>query len=166
MGLSLPEYLARLKRHRFGRFVVFARRNYLRQAVSQAVGDATLAWHTRVALERPTTVRLDPRRVSFGARAVPLLERFAALDEHYRRLFALLPRHDTLCLTFEEHIERDPRVAYQRICDWLGVDPEPVTIRYRRTNAFPLRDIVSNYDEVREALRGTRYAWMLEDDAT
>jgi LPS sulfotransferase NodH len=163
MGLSMPEYIARLKRHRFGRFIVFVRRNYLRQAVSQEVGNQTLAWHTRVDLERPTSVRLDPRRVSFGDRALPLLERFEALDEHYRRLFELLPPRDTLRLTFEEHIERDPRIAYETICDWLGLVPEPVTIRYHRTNPFPLRAIVTNHDEVCETLRGTRYAWMLGD---
>jgi len=36
-------------------------------------------------------------------------------------------------------------------------------IKLRKTNPFGYEDMVTNFDEVREALAGTEYEWMLNN---
>ena len=69
-----------------------------------------------------------------------------------------------LQLTYEEHISIDPTVGYRAVCDFLGLQAPPVVMRLRKTNPFPLQDIVQNWDEVVDALSGTEYAWMLTQE--
>ena len=67
-----------------------------------------------------------------------------------------------LHLVYEDDIEQSPKVAYEKVCEFLGVEAVEVECLYQRINTAPLSEIIENYDEVREYLRGTRYEAMLE----
>jgi len=75
----------------------------------------------------------------------------------------LLMGRDVLDLTYEGDVAEDPRRAYRRICDFLGVNDEPVEIRYGRTTPQKLTEIIENFDEVKAALAGTEFEWMAEE---
>jgi hypothetical protein len=76
---------------------------------------------------------------------------------------ALLADKDVLQLTYEDDILKDPRIAYRRVCGYLGLEPCPAFVRHARSNPFRLDEIIENYDEVKQALSGTEFEWMLED---
>ncbi|MEN8239769.1 MAG: hypothetical protein ABFR53_11285, partial [Actinomycetota bacterium] len=85
------------------------------------------------------------------------------LAEGERALRELLPPSDTLWLTYEDDIERDPSIAYRRVCGLFGVTPSDSEPALAQTNPFPMEEIIDNYDEIYELLDGTEYAWMLSD---
>jgi hypothetical protein len=58
------------------------------------------------------------------------------------------------------------RAMLARVTNWLGLpdtfpDVRPV---YEKQSFLPLDATIANYDEVRTALEGTRWAWCLEDE--
>ncbi|MEN8240250.1 MAG: hypothetical protein ABFR53_13740, partial [Actinomycetota bacterium] len=121
LGLTLPDYISILQGLGFNRFVALHRRNYLRRVVSGAIGRASGTWHrTRGSATTSASITLDPHKVPFGPRK-PLLDVFAELSEGERALRELLPPSDTLWLTYEDDIERDPSIAYRRVCGLFGV---------------------------------------------
>lgn len=67
-----------------------------------------------------------------------------------------------LHLVYEDDIEQSPKVAYEKVCEFLGVKAIEVEYRLQRLNPQPLSEIIENFDEVREYLSGTRYEAMLE----
>jgi hypothetical protein len=75
----------------------------------------------------------------------------------------LLVGRDVLDLTYEDDVAADPVRAYRRICYFLGVKNEPVEIRYGRTTPQKLTEIIENFDEVKAALAGTEFEWMLAE---
>lgn len=167
LGVDLDDLVDALERGGTERWVLLHRRNYLRRVVSGAVGRERGSYHQRRA-DGPAElvqVTLDLDDVPFGPGA-PLLDVFDELARGERELGELLAGRDTLWLTYEDDIEQDPRRAYERACEFLGLPVQDVDVRLRRTTPFPLSAVVSNLDEVRRALDGTRYAWMLDDEGT
>jgi hypothetical protein len=54
-----------------------------------------------------------------------------------------------------------------QVADWLGIaaDFPKTQPRYRKQSVLPLPDAITNYGEVAEALRGTDFEYVLEDEA-
>jgi hypothetical protein len=103
---------------------------------------------------------LDPQAVYFDDKPVRLLDALEFTTERIELARRLLDGNDTLCLTYEEDIAEDPSRGYRRACEFLGVEPEPVEIKYGRTTPFPLSDVIENLDDVRAALARTKFEWM------
>ena len=66
-------------------------------------------------------------------------------------------------LVYEDHIEHDPRNAYRKVCDFLGLHAVDVDLRFRKMSPGRLADLIANLDEVRDCLSATRFAWMLSE---
>lgn len=166
LDLDLPELVEELKAGGVDRWVLVHRRNHLRRVVSGAVGRARGSYHQRRSDGPSELVRvtLDLDDVPFGPGA-PLLDVFEELERGERELRQLLDGQPTLWLTYEDDIERDPTVAYERVCDFLGLERRPVEVRLRRTTPFSLEDVLENHAEVSALLEGTDREWMLERDA-
>lgn len=162
LDLSTEVYVERLHALGFSRFILLRRKNYLRQAVSAGVGRADERRHIKKG-EKAEVVRikLDLERTILATGTIPLLQRFAEFDALYDTFDRLLTGDEVLRLTYEDHIEQNPRVAYEKICTFLGLPVEPADIKLRKTNPYPLSDILLNYDEVAALLRGTEHEWML-----
>ena len=62
-----------------------------------------------------------------------------------------------------DDIQNDPRLGYRRICDFLGIQPQRVSVSYVRTSPFPINALLRNHHMVAKALRDTPYEWMLHD---
>lgn len=163
LRLDTAEYVERLRELGFSRFIVLRRKNYLRQAVSAAVGQADERRHISKE-EKGKIVRIDfdVERTPLMKSALPLLQRFEEFDALYDTLDRLLGDDEVLRLTYEDDIEQNPKVAYEKICSFLGLPSAPAEIELRKTNPYPLSDILLNYEEVAALLRGTEYEWMLE----
>lgn len=156
------EYVALLEKLGFNYFILLNRRNHLRRAVSVAIGSKTGQWNTFHAHDvKKTTARLDPERfISYG-KEMTLKNYFRSLDETYATLKKRLNGNNLLELSYEDDIQKDPQIAYQKTCHFLDIEPEPVTVRLQKINPQPISRLVENFEEVALSLKGTEYEWML-----
>ncbi|NEQ31905.1 MAG: hypothetical protein F6K04_13025 [Leptolyngbya sp. SIO4C5] len=165
MNTVPAQYISDLRQLGYRHFIGLKRQNYLRQYVSEKVGQQKgKVWHqpagTQAQLE---PITLDTDCVRFGYYQMPLLDSFAERDRGYAELEAILAGDRALWLTYEDDILNNPKQGYQRVCDFIGLPVHPVTIKRSRTNPFPLQKILRNFSEVEACLQGTPYEWMLYD---
>lgn len=159
---TTPEgYVDLLEELGFTHFVLLDRSNQLRRAVSTAIGSKTGVWNTFGAPHGRTAVHIDITRFHSYGLYTPLTEWLASLEATYSTLRKRLQGRRLLELTYEDDVERDPTIGYQRVCDLLGIAPHPVQVRLKKMNPYPVHELIENYDEVAQALSGTPYEWML-----
>lgn len=163
LDMTLAEYVAWLERRGFSKFITLNRKNYLRRVVSAIGLREKGVTHVRQHRTDVTAAPLDVNNVPIGIANLTLLGYFEVLDAHYVELAQVLTGRDVLDLTYEDDILNDPRAGYERVCEFLGVNIEPVEVKLGRTNPGTLRELIANLEEVTATLRGTKYAWMLED---
>lgn len=161
---TLPDFLHDLRSLGFGHFVVLRRKNLLRKVVSSLIAHGDQAYHLeggpRLEVRQ---VRVDPDRIRIDRDEKPLLAFLEDFTRRFDELDRLLAEDEVLRLTFEDDVAPDPRIGYRRACDYLGVEAREVEPRYTRTNPAPVREQISNVHDVRAALRGSPFEWMLED---
>ena len=69
--------------------------------------------------------------------------------------------HKRWTLYYEDIMER-PEREYRQLLEFLGMRPEKLSVATRRQNPEPVRDLVANYDELREAFAGGPYASLFD----
>ena len=145
------------------RFIVLRRKNYLRKIVSSLAARQRGQWFARDG-QALKAVHLDinPERLCIDGDAQPLLDYLRDWDAQFEQLDVALAGENALNLTYEDDIERDPLVAYRKVCSFLGLQAGTPEIHFHRTTAGPLGDMVTTLDSVRRALAGSGYEWMAE----
>lgn len=166
-GIALGAFLDELRQEFSGqgncRFIVLRRKNYLRKIVSSLAARQRSQWFAKPGARlKPVRLEINPERVCIDGDAQPLIDYLQDWDAQFAQLDAALMSEGALPLTYEDDIEQDPRVAYRKVCAWLGLPPEAPEVRYARTTAEPLADIITTMAAVRTALSGTAYAWMAD----
>ncbi|MEB3355734.1 MAG: hypothetical protein VKK04_03245 [Synechococcales bacterium] len=146
-------------------YIRLQRKNYLRVILSKEIAKVTRQWHLQKGAARPTSIYLDTTSIPFGFTSdrQPLLDCLEEMDRAYRELDAALAGQSVLSLTYEEDIAQNPKVAYERCCQFIGLKPADVEVAIRRTNPFPLADLIENFSEVEQLLAPTPYVWMVYD---
>lgn len=163
-SIRLNEFVQQLSDLGFDRFIVLKRKNFLRKIVSSAIALQTGRYHQPTRSKQLLTqISVDPLAIRVDGNTTPLLERLEKFDNDFNELATLLQGRKVLELSYEDHIEADPRVAYRMACDFLAITPKDVAIRYSKTNPYPLRELIRNFEDFAESLRNTRFEWMLED---
>lgn len=166
-GIPLHEFVTEL-RDELGaggrcRWIVLRRKNYLRKVVSSLVARQRGQWFARPGQAvQPVSIAIDPARVCIDGDVQPLVDYFRDWDAQFDQLDAELAAQNPLQLTYEDDIEPDPRIAYTKVCGFLGLEPGTPDVRYRRTTPQPLAEIVTTLDAVRRALADSPYQWMAE----
>lgn len=161
---DVSHYIEFLIQNNFSKFIILKRKNYLRRAVSDLIGQKTDIWHSNTTNVKVITVKIDITKYRIGNTFKPLLQHFYDLDRHYEFLQNSLIDHELLLLSYEDDIMKDPFIAYRKSCEFIGVDTQHPMIRFSRTNPFPITQMVENFNELRKALQNTPYEWMLFDD--
>lgn len=165
IGYSPDSFLHHADSLGFTHFILLDRKNRLRTMISSIIAHQNEALYhidsnTKAQLTR-VTINVNEVKVDFDVK--PLLAYLSDYDGDIDALKTLLESRNSLHLTYEQDIQMDPRRAYHRICDFLALQPVDVSIKYARTNPFPICDMIENIEEVRQALHGTPYEWMLDD---
>lgn len=161
--LSWRTYFEFLDRLGYQYFIVIKRNNLLRHLASQQVSRLKNLWHVRsipsepTKIEIPLNVKTPPETV-----AVPLVDYLDEFSKWAANVYQGLDGKPLLKLCYEDDIEHFPLAAFERICNFLGLEPEPVRIEYKRQNPWPLPEIVKNWKEVYDTLKNTDHAWMLD----
>jgi len=163
INLELNEYVSHLRKLKFKKFIILHRENYLRRAVSAEVGRQTKRWHTNENIQNLKKITLKVDSYPTGGHYEPLLDLFVSIDKYYNTLNNLLIDDDTLSLTYENDILVNPEIAYAKVCKFLSITEESPEINLKRTNPFLLKDMIENFDEVKEYFADTKYSWMLDN---
>ena len=85
------------------------------------------------------------------------------LDEEIKIIKSLLQDKPLLELIYEEDIYHNPVAAYNKVCDFTGIQRFPVKVDLKKPNPFPVMDLVSNYKEVKHYFKDAPYAWMVNE---
>lgn len=155
LGTGAVRFLERLHEDGY-RFVLLERRDYLQQAMS---------WY-RVQTE-PFHFRKgeDVRFVPAVVDPQVLLRATAENEEAARSVREMLGGLPRLTLTYEDDLldEADRAKTLDRVCDHLGISRGEMASDLVRVTPRRTRDMLSNWDEVAAAFRGTRWARLVEE---
>jgi len=161
----LAMYLEGAEKLGVRRFIVLRRRNTLRKVVSSLVAHQKNQFHIPADRQAaPTAITIDVNSVAIDRDRKPLIAFLEDYESCFGQLRTLLSARAHLELVYEDHILTDPSVAYRRTCAFLEINPENPRVRFGRTTPFALRDVVTNLGEVRQALSGTPFEGMVEDE--
>lgn len=182
VGLSLDQFVTEMKKMNFDHFILLHRQNQLRAIISHLRAMQQGFWHKNMqnrpgvngssALTKSNgtssskSVSIDVNAVNMGGnrydKPLPLVEHMNAVEQNFAWLNELLVEQPTLDLVYEEHIEQDPTDAYGKVCEFLDIVPTEVEVQLKKTNPWPIEELITNYDEVADTLAGSPHEWMLK----
>ncbi|MGF1524206.1 MAG: hypothetical protein ACFBSF_17950 [Leptolyngbyaceae cyanobacterium] len=163
-NIDIADYIDYLNRRNF-LYITLVRKNFLRSIVSNTIMFSSLKAKTHNRSDEKaklTEVKLDVKRTRYNGYEKTLFEHLEIHQRNFRDFEKRLPAQNVLKLTYEDDISHDPRNAYQKVCKFLGVQYKDLPIRLSKTNPFPLSKILVNYEEVKDYLINTDFAWMCE----
>ena len=152
--------------------ILLRRRNGLRRIVSHLraaqSGQYVLNYSSAIGQSSPISIPLEGIVHGFGTRTLlGWLEEYErghkAMQDCLDLMCKLHPDFSLLAIDYEDHIEPDPRIAYRHVCDFLDLTVHDVDLRHRKISTGRLPDLIANFDEVRDCLSPTRFAWMLSE---
>lgn len=163
LGYALGDFLDGLRGVGVRGFIVLERRNLLRKVVSTMRARMHGVWHRRVGHDAPSApVRIDVEAVEIDRGCQPLVATLERLADFAPRCAQLLDGEDHLRLVYEDDVRDDPGRGYHRICRYLGIEPVHVEPAFVKMNPYPLAQLVENLDDVRAAVAGTAFEWMVD----
>ena len=165
IGQARESFLAGLESAGFDHFILLDRRNRLRVIISALLAHQNPQKYHLKDKESPELrkIHVDPETIRIDFQCKSLLDFLQDYDADMAGIRERLAGKHHLELTYEDHIQNDPRIAYCEVCRFLEVEPADTDVALRRTNPFPVRDMIANIGEVTEVLRGTGFEWMLGD---
>ena len=137
-----------------------SRRNLLKMHVSQLLMPTrrNRIWepHTTEPLP-PVTTRVDP------ALALEQMRKARTAYQHFDELFK---DHRRLPIVYEDLIENQRLRPAEgaRICDFFGIAYRPMQSSLIKMNPESLKAMVTNYDELADAVSRTEFAGLLDPD--
>jgi len=151
------------------RVLNLTRLNYLRYYLSWIKTERTRKYHLHAAnSDAPMKVEDEGIAIDLD----DLLFRLELCSSEDRLVRQVLGGHSGyLAIEYEELFPRigEPpsEEVLGRVAGWLGIDAEfpKSQPRYRKQSVLPLSEAITNYDEVAEALRGTEFEYVLDDEA-
>ena len=164
LGLQPPEYVERIAGLGVDHYIVLRRRNTLRVLVSVIIAAQDGPYHQ--TSDTPSKLRqatVPIEKTLRDGRTRSLVERLQDRENDYAVVEQALVGRKVLRIIYEDDISDNPRIGYRRICSFLGIKAGDVPVRLGKTNPFPLRETIANVDEVEEALRGSVFEWMLDE---
>jgi LPS sulfotransferase NodH len=165
LDLAFEQFVDQLLILGFNRFIVLNRKNYLRQAISVARGQATRNWHLPIKQATPPTNRiyLNLHEIGLGGQNRSLLDCFRHLESQYATADNILSaKHCSLLnVCYEEDLQQDPLVGYRKTVDFLSMHQEQPVISLQQIGGKPIHSMVENFEEIQTTLRGTEFEWML-----
>jgi hypothetical protein len=164
-----PTLFAYIRRHGI-RVLNLRRRNYLRYYLSWLKTEQTRKYHLH-ASGPDGAVKVEDEGIELD-----LEEMFFRLElcrNEDQLIHRMLGGYDGyMAIEYEElfpRIGEPPADAVlERVAGWMGIGPDFTKSqpRYRKQSVLPLEQAIVNYGEVAEALRGTEFEYVLEDEPT
>lgn len=164
-----PTLFAYIRRHGI-RVLNLRRRNYLRYYLSWLKTERTRKYHLHASGPNGEVKVEDERIVLDLDEMVFRLELCRNEDQLIHRMLGGYASYTAI-----EYEELFPRIGeppadavLQGVAEWMGIEPDfkKSQPRYRKQSVLPLEQAIGNFEEVAEALRGTEFEYVLEDEPT
>ncbi|MBK9332794.1 MAG: FkbM family methyltransferase [Ignavibacteria bacterium] len=162
-NMNILNYLSALSDLDYDKFILLKRKNYLKQIISLIAAKQTKTFHTTTEMKEANKVKIDPKKVWFGNKTFTLVELFEYFDKEYKVLENLISQKNSLSLTYEDDILENPLVAFNKVCNFLGIHSNDPSIIHKRTNPFAVNKLIENIEKITKVIKPTKYAWMLND---
>ncbi len=166
LNWEIKQFLADCVESGFTHFVVLERKNYFRKIISSLLASSSGVWHqAKSESPRKKSIFVDVDRVNIDENSDPLLRTLEKYDSQFSNLKAAFDELSVpnIWISYEDDLLPNPIVAYKKICQFLSKKTDQVSVRYGRTNPFPINEMVENMEEVTFILKGTPFEWMLEE---
>lgn len=155
IGIDISSFVSRMKSMQYKHFIILKRENYLNQIISDLVGKKMGFWNTNKEVVPPVvTVPV------FKGNKI-LTKRFGERDVFYETIENELHNEEILNITYEKDIRENPKRAFEKIVNFMGIDMLDVEVKMKKINNRTIENKLSNYDEICEHLKGTDYEWMV-----
>lgn len=167
LGQDPEEYFNYLQSLGFERFILLDRANRLRKIISSLLSQQSGVYHVspgNFKRHRKSKILINLDNIQIDNDAKTLLEYLQDYDRRWAKVCDLLSDKEVLSLEYSRDIEADPFVAYDKVSRFLDLNLKTPKIYYKRTNPYPIAELVENYDELCDLLGNTKYSWMLETD--
>ncbi len=162
LNMTFDDFMKILNDFNFKYYINIKRKNYIKQYISLERVIQKNIIHTDKKINKGK-IKIDVNKTRIGLNFDTMLNNFRLLDEHYVAIESKIKSKKSLFLTYEDDILPNPLIAYRKICNLLEIKPENPTIELKRTNPYPIKDMVENYSEICEIIKNTKYEWMLDD---
>jgi LPS sulfotransferase NodH len=164
-----PTLFAYIRRHGI-RVLNLRRRNYLRYYLSWLKTEQTRKYHLH-ASGPDGAVKVEDEGIELDLDEMFFrLELCRNEDQLIHRMLGGYANY--MAIEYEElfpRIGEPPADAVlEQVAEWMGIGPDftKVQPRYRKQSVLPLEQAITNFGEVAEALRGTEFEYVLEDEPT
>jgi hypothetical protein len=164
-----PTLFAYIRRHGI-RVLNLRRRNYLRYYLSWLKTEQTRKYHLH-ASGPDGAVKVEDEGVELDLDEMFFrLELCRNEDQLIHRMLGGYANY--MAIEYEElfpRIGEPPADAVlESVAEWMGIGPDftKTQPRYRKQSVLPLEQAITNYGAVAEALRGTEFEYVLEDEPT
>lgn len=132
------------------------RKNLLRTYISKLIAQKTGAWNSR---QESAPMSKEDKQVTVDvAHCLAEMRDTLAWEESYGR--KMFPNHPYMDLTFEE-LTGDLQGTINGIMGFLGLKSIRVKSKLKRQNPEKLEDLISNYSELKAALSGTEFEYLI-----
>jgi len=163
INVNLDAFFSEILKINFNHFIILERKNYLKQLISYKFAKETKIHHIKQPAKLLRTIAINPENSLWFKEEKTLIQHFEYLDGFYKNAKNLIKNEKYLFLTYEDDILNNPNVAYEKICNFLEIEYQNPKVNLKRTNPFPLKEVIENFEEVEKCLKGTKYEWMLYD---
>ena len=158
---SLAGHIEALRRHGVEHFILLRRKNLLRKIVSSRIASKHRHHISSDENRKRMKAHMDLDGTFGKWEERSLLDNIDKLAGDYETISDSIEGDHVLELTYEDDIYESPLRAYRKIVDFLGEEREEVEVKLKKTNPFPLRELIANFEEVEDRLKGTEHEWML-----
>jgi LPS sulfotransferase NodH len=159
---SISECISMLRKIGFSKFIFLHRENYLRQRISATVAAAENQYFRETEKAQLSRVEIRPYS-DFSNGETFLLQEFETMDRIGSEVRQKISGNDGLILSYEKDVLDNPKIAYSKICEHVGIRKIESKITLKRTNPFKINDMVINYSSIKKMIEGSEYEWMLDD---
>lgn len=164
IGKTIPEYIHFLTELDYKKFILITRKNHLKRVISILNGRKTGEWHTQKSKVTASTVEVPINNFDWGNEQVgSLTDYFDIMDREILIIKDCIGGKPLLHLEYESDIEEEPLKAYRKICEFTEIGPNNPVVKLKKTNPFIIKDLISNYEDVKAYLQYTPYAWMIHE---
>lgn len=155
INMSFDDFVKGLKEEvGVDKIVLLKRNNYLRRTISGMVAERSGIYHHI----GPSTIQNNPVSIELDTLYWFVSSEFKEIDDWYENVEEL----SDMVITYEDNIQNDPKDAYRKMCEFMGLAPNPkVDTHYKKTNPLPASVMIKNQDDLQKAFGGTEYEWMI-----
>ena len=132
------------------------RKNLLRVHTSRLIAEKTDIWSTKSERE----IGVNEKKVSVDV--LKVIEDFETTSEHIKKTKDLFKNHEVLDVYYENLVNNQEEETV-KILRFLGAQQMNLKSQLKKQNPEKLKNLISNYEEVRGKVKDTEYSFWLKE---